>query len=136
MGYKSKNHKCTKEMVERGLKYVNGGYLEEGQAVPTQEGLAIYLDVARATPYNWANQTEYNEFAEDFQYINDRVQAIQGMRIVNGGLTKEFDSGFCGKLAANHGYIDKQAIDHTSSDGSMGPVGKIEIEVIGADSKD
>lgn len=120
---------CTQEHVDKGREYIEGGYLEQGQVIPTAEGLAIYLDVSRATPYNWAKQ-EDNPFADDFAYIVDRVQAIQGMKLVNGGLTKDFDPGFCKTLVGNHGYGEKHAIDHSSSDGSMSPT---RIELVAAD---
>lgn len=116
MGYKTKDNKCSQEMVDKAIEYVDGGYKEQEQVVPTSEGLALYLGVARQTPINWANQ-EHNEFREDFQYINDRLMATQAVKIVNGGLTKEFDSGFCGKLAGNHGYIDKQSVEHSGPGG-------------------
>lgn len=39
---------CTKEHVDKGMEYVNGGYEEKGESAPTSQGLALCMDVARA----------------------------------------------------------------------------------------
>ena len=113
---------CTQEHVDKGMAYINGGYLD-GEVVPTSDGLAIAMDVCRKTAYNWAEQ-DSNPFREEIAYIMDRVQAIQGRDIVSGGLSGKFHPAFAGKLVGNHGFGDKQSIDHTSSDGSMSPKGR------------
>lgn len=98
------------------MEYIAGGYAEQGEVVPTSQGLAIYLDVCRMTPYNWAHQ-ENNPFREEFEYINDRVQAIQGMKLVSGGLSGEMNPSFAGKLVGNHGFSDKHSLEHSGPNG-------------------
>lgn len=115
-----RSSECSQEHVDKGIAYINGGYIEQGEIIPTSDGLAIYLDVARATPYNWTTQ-ESCQFKDEFAYIVDRVQAIQGMRVVTGGLDGTFNPSFAGKIASNHGYGDKQTLNHVSEDGSMKP---------------
>ena len=110
---------CTQEHVDKGMAYINGGYLD-GEVVPTSDGLAIAMDVCRKTAYNWADQ-ESNPFREEIAYIMDRVQAIQGMKIVSGGLSGEMNATVVGKMLANHGFSQASSIDLTSSDGSMKP---------------
>lgn len=107
---------CTQGHVDKGMEYVNGGYEAEGESVPTSQGLALYMDVARATPYNWAEQ-ESNPFREEMAYIIDRVQAIQGVKIINGGLTGAYNPAFAGKLVGNHGFSDKQTLEHSGPNG-------------------
>lgn len=118
--HKTNKCTCTQSHVDKGMAYINGGYKEEGQIVPTTDGLAIALDVCRKTPYNWA-EMESNEFREEIAYILDRVQAIQGMKIVNGGLSNEMNATVVGKMLANHGFNQTSSIDLTNSDGSMRP---------------
>lgn len=110
---------CTQEHVDKGMAYINGGYKESG-VVPTTDGLAIAMDVCRKTPYNWAEQ-ESNEFREEIAYILDRTQALQGDRIVNGGLSGEMNATVVGKMLANHGFSQSSTIDLSSKDGSMTP---------------
>ncbi len=100
------------------MAYINGGYLDRG-VVPTADGLAIAMDVCRKTPYNWA-EMESNPFREQIAYIIDRAQALQGDRIVNGGLSGEYNPGFAGKLVGNHGFGDKSSVEHSGPNG--GPV--------------
>ena len=104
---------CTQEHVDKGMAYINGGYLEQGEVVPTSDGLAIALDVCRKTAYNWADQ-DSNPFREEIAYIMDRVQAIQGMRIVSGGLSGDMNATVVGKMLANHGFSQTSTIDVTS----------------------
>lgn len=119
MAHKTNKCTCTQDHVDKGMAYINGGYRENG-VVPTTDGLAIAMDVCRKTPYNWA-EMESNPFREEMEYIMDRVQALQGDRIVNGGLAGEMNATVVGKMLANHGFNQTSAIDVTSSDGSMKP---------------
>lgn len=119
MLHKTNKCTCTQDHVDKGMAYINGGYLQRGP-VPTTDGLAIAMDVCRKTPYNWAEQ-ESNPFREEIAYILDRAQALQGDRIVNGGLSGEMNATVVGKMLANHGFNQTSAIDVTSSDGSMRP---------------
>ena len=102
---------CTQEHVDKGMAYINGGYLD-GEVVPTSDGLAIAMDVCRKTAYNWAEQ-DSNPFREEISYIMDRVQAIQGMRIVSGGLSGEMNATVVGRMLPNHGYTEKHEINST-----------------------
>lgn len=108
---------CTQEHIDKGMEYIAGGYVEQGETIPTADGLAIYMNVTRATPYNWAKQ-ESCQFRDEMAYIIDRVQAIQGMKVVSGGLTGEFNPAFAGKVAANHGYGEKHTFEHSGPGGS------------------
>lgn len=116
MAHKTNKSTCTQWHVDRGMEYISGGYEDEGDAIPTTDGLAIYLDVCRKTPYNWATQ-ESNPFKDQMAYITDRVQSIQGRLIANGGLTGQFNPSFAGKLAANHGYGEKFVMEHSGPNG-------------------
>lgn len=90
--------------------------LPDGQVIHTVEGLADYIDVARATVYRWAD--EHPLFRDTLEEIM-RKQAIS---LINNALTGEFNSPFTKMLMnANHGYRERTEVDTTSSDGSMTP---------------
>ncbi len=119
MLHKTNKCTCSQDHVDKGMAYINGGYLED-EVVPTSDGLAIAMDVSRMTPYNW-KEMDSNQFKNEIAYIMDRVQALQGKMIVSGGLSGQFHPAFAGKLVGNHGFNQSSTIDLKSSDGSMSP---------------
>lgn len=113
----------NEDMQKRADNYVHvyDDKVEEGgcgEAIPTAAGLACYLGVSKVTCYEWAKH--YPDFSNTLAEIN----TCQEQRAVNCGITGVFNSTITKLLLANHGYSDKQAVDHTSSDGSMTPKGK------------
>lgn len=91
-------------------------YLESGDLVPTVVGLALHLDVATNTIYNWA-RTEEPRFLRIFT----RIEQLQHQRLVNGGLSGDFNPAITKMMLTKHGYSDKVEQSHTSPDGSMTP---------------
>lgn len=110
---------CTQEKVDAGWEYVNGGYAEKGEFIPTTQGLAIHLGTCRMTPYNWAHQ-ENNTFREEFEAINDRLMAVQAVTALNGGLGGTLNASIVRTVVGHHGYSEKQAVEHTGTGG--GPI--------------
>ena len=51
--------------------------------LPTIEGLAVHLCVARQTLYDWANPKS-ERFHEEFSYIFEQLKAAQGCRSGSG----------------------------------------------------
>lgn len=79
---------------------------EQGDVVPTAEGLADVLGKGTKTLYNWAN-----EFPE-FQAVMDRLMAKQGRLLQSKGLKKETDSGITKLLlSANHNKAERTESD-------------------------
>lgn len=75
---------------------------EQGDVVPTIEGLADNLGRGVKTLYNWSK--EHPEFEEAMQAILSK----QGRLLQNKGLNKETDSGITKLLlSANHGKAEK-----------------------------
>lgn len=107
---------CTQEDVDKGWGYIESGYLEQGEVFPTSQGLAIYLNVVRQTPYNWATQ-DTNPFKDEFADIVDRVQAVQAIKIISGGASGELNPAFCGRLVSNHGFDNKHTLEHSGPGG-------------------
>ena len=46
----------SKEKEEQALEYMDGGYLDHDQVIPSVVGLAVHLDVAEATLYDEAKE--------------------------------------------------------------------------------
>ena len=87
----------------------------ERDAVPSRVGLCCYLGISKHTSYEW--EKLYPEFSATLS----NVETLQEHTAVNKGITGEFNSTITKLVLANHGYSDKQAVDHTSTDGSMTP---------------
>lgn len=113
--------KLNSEIVARAQEYLDT-YRELGDQVPTVVGLALYLDVATNTVYNWAKGDN-----DAFLRIFERVEQTQHQGLVNGGLSGNFNPAITKMMLTKHGYSDKQELAHTSPDGSMSAPTRIEI---------
>lgn len=76
--------------------------------IPTKGGLAVHLGVSRETLYAWAK--EYPQFSD----IMEQMGAIQEERLINNGLSGDYNPTISKVLLTKHGYIDKQDV---TSDG-------------------
>ncbi|OAT34876.1 DNA-packaging protein [Proteus myxofaciens] len=122
MGQQSKQVGCpsklTNELIAKAKEYLYGGYKEnEGQVIPSIAGLACYLGIARSTVYEYGKQD--SELGREFSDTLDGIMAFQEMKLINSGLAGDFNATITKLMLANHGYSEKQEVDHQSSDGSM-----------------
>lgn len=76
--------------------------------LPTIEGLAYRLKISKETIYQWEQQ--HPEFSD---VIND-LRAKQAERLVNNGLSGDYNAYIAKALLAKHGYADRQEVDHTT----------------------
>lgn len=106
-------------------------YTDYGDVVPTVVGLALAMDVATNTVYNWANENNPN-----FLRIFTRVEQLQHKGLVNGGLIGDFNPAIAKMMLTKHGYSDKVEQSHTSPDGSMSQPTRIEIVAPDVRTKD
>ena len=96
--------------------YVDGGFCECGDVVPSRAGLALELRVSRETLTNWERVNP------EFLGTLEQLSAIQERISLNKGLTGDFNSAIVKLLLANHGYSDRQNIDHTSNGESINEI--------------
>lgn len=98
---------CQDEEVEQEKKEGFVTYKIKAK-LPTKGGLARHLGVSRDTLYEWAK--EYKEFS----YIMETLGAEQEDRLINSGLSGDYNPTIAKVLLTKHGYIDKQDV---TSDG-------------------
>lgn len=79
--------------------------------LPTKGGLARHLGVARDTLYDWAKKYE------EFSYIMEQLGAEQEDRLINSGLSGDYNSTISKVLLTKHGY--REGVDTTTNDKDM-----------------
>ena len=74
--------------------------------IPTKGGLARYLGVSRDTLYEWSR--EHKEFSD----IMEELGAEQEDRLINNGLSGDYNPTIAKVLLTKHGY--REGIDATT----------------------
>jgi len=105
----------TDELAQSALDYIDGGYEEEGHAIPSIVGMAAVLNRGKSTLYDWSNIEDH-----PFSDILARCMEKQEMVLFNKGLTNTFNASIVKLALGKHGYSDKQATEHSGPDG--GPI--------------
>ena len=107
--------KYSKEIVEKAKAYITD-YEKYDDMIPSIEGMAEHLGLARETLYDWAKQKD-----KGFSDILGRCMQVQAKTLVNNGLNNTFNSAITKLVLGKHGYHDSMKQDITSSDESMKP---------------
>jgi hypothetical protein len=106
--------KYTQSLQDKADEYIFK-YSEAGDVIPSRVGLCCYLEVSKRVSYEW------ELLYPDFLHTLEKIDAMQERTAVNRGLDGTFNAAITKLILHNHGYSDKQAIDHASTDGSMTP---------------
>lgn len=122
---------CTPELIEAARNYVQGGYADEGDLIPSIAGMACAIGVGRSTIHGWVK----DKINPDFLDIFEQCSESQERKLLNGGLGGDFNPAITKMILTKHGYTDKVEQAHTSPDGSMSPTG-IERTIVDPTDKD
>lgn len=77
--------------------------------LPSIEGLALYIDVARSTLYLW------KDVDQEFSDIIDKLQEKQANMLINKGLSGDYNPTIAKVLLTKHGY--REGTEHSGIDG-------------------
>lgn len=91
--------KLTDELLESAEDYLSN-YTTQ---IPSVAGLALHLGVSRETIYAWDNDNISDKFSD----ILSRVRSLQETKLVDKGLTGEFNSTITKLMLTKHGYSDR-----------------------------
>lgn len=93
----------TPELLEKAKAYLERAK-ENKDFYPSIAELALELDLARKTIYDWASQEEKKEFCN----IVDDILALQEVRLSENGLMGKYNPTIAKLMLTKHGYSDKQ----------------------------
>ena len=108
--------KWSEELEEKALHYIENFNTEEyGDAIPSIVGLAVALNVAKSTIYEWGAE-ERGIFPDILEACNTN----QERTLVNGGITGAFNPTIVKLILTKHGYQDQAHQTLSGPDG--GPI--------------
>jgi len=85
-----------------------GDFVNQGDVVPSQAGLCVWLGISKHTSQEWG------KIHPEFSATLEAIKVIQEKLTLSGGLTSTFNATICKLLLANHGYSEKQQIEEKS----------------------
>lgn len=103
--------RVMKSKGKRSVMYAH----EKVIKLPNMGGLAVYLGIARATIYDWARK--YPEFSD----IIERIQAEQENRLINGGISSEYNPTISKVLLTKHGYREGHEVANPDGSNAFRP---------------
>jgi hypothetical protein len=97
---------CTDKEVEKGS--TDRPIYSIKVKLPTIEGLAVFLGINKTTVYEW--EKKYPEFSN----VIERLRGEQADRLVNNGLSGDYNPTIAKVLLTKHGY--REGLDQTTND--------------------
>ena len=111
----------SEEMLAQAKAYMLDGYRDREEVVPSIAGLSRHLGKNRDTMYAW------REAHPEWDELMGILLSHQEVIALNNGLTGKFNPAITKMVLANHGYSDRQDINHGSKDGSMTPRAALDV---------
>ena len=105
--------KYNQDILDKAKEYVDGGYQSVNDLFPSHVGLALYLDLAKSTIYEWSNDEEKKEFSDIF----NKCLAMQEKALIQNSLLGDYNSTIAKVMLTKHGYSDKQQTELTGANG-------------------
>lgn len=107
--------KLTPALIKQAEKYLvdcDG----ERKPLPTVEGLALRLNIARETVYDWSRTVEDDEEADElraaFSDIVSDLKSAQAEKLMQHSLTNRYNATIAKLiLSGKHGYVEKSEVD-------------------------
>lgn len=95
--------KYSQEMEDKAEEYLQT-YTD---LIPSAAGMAIYLNVNKSTLYRWAEDKD-TKFCD----ILGKLNTLQERKLLEGGLSGNFNAAISKLVLSKHDYSDKQETTH------------------------
>jgi len=97
----------TPEIVLLADGYLEA-YVDSGETVPSLAGLSKHIGASRSSVYLWKDKA--GDMFEEFSDICSQVMECQEIKLMNGGLSSDYNATITKLMLTKHGYTDKQEI--------------------------
>ena len=94
--------KYNTALLEKAQHYLDN-YEEYDEVIPSAVGLALVLDITRATLYAWAKDEDKKVFSDILDNINKKQEQV----LLKNGLNNKFNSNITKLVLGKHGYHDR-----------------------------
>lgn len=98
----------SQDVVDQAQDYIDSGWREAGNKVPSIVGLCREINRSRSIVYDWAADSE-----KEFSDILEQIMELQYLQLVNNGLAGDFNSTITKLMLTKHGLSDR--IDSTNN---------------------
>ena len=95
------------EVLEKTKDYLEN-YESYGDAIPSQVGLALELDIVPSTLYEWQTDPEKPEFSR----MLEKIKAKQERVLLAGSLFGDLNANISKLVLAKHGYAEKTEVEN------------------------
>ncbi len=95
------------ELVKKAWDYIETYEEKYNDKIPSVAGLCSALNINRSTAYDWAKDED-----KEFSDILEKIASEQEKKLVNSGLSGDFNSTITKLMLTKHGYSDKQEIEN------------------------
>ena len=112
--------KLTRELVDKANFYMLSDFQTQGDAVPSHAGLCCYLGVVKSTIYEFCKVE--NDLGREFSNTLEAIKVKQERMLLSGGLLSTYNPQITKLMLSNHGYSDKQEVEHSGNVAGLAPI--------------
>ena len=95
----------NQELVDQAWGYVDGGWQEHSNTIPSVVGLCRVINRSKSTIYDWAKDP-----GKEFSDIVEALNELQEQILKEKGLLGDFNASITKLILTKHGYSDRQEV--------------------------
>ena len=88
--------------------------------MPSHAGLCCYLGVVKSTIYEFCKVE--NDLGREFSNTLEAIKVKQERMLLSGGLLSTYNPQITKLMLSNHGYSDKQEVEHSGNVAGLAPI--------------
>jgi len=99
------------EILKKTAEYINGGWRELGQKIPSIAGLAVSLGISRETVHAWVRDGDKPQFSDIIENLLTHQEDV----LLSNGLDGTYNPTITKLILGKHNYHDSQKTEHSGS---------------------